>query len=150
MFVVIAGYGNIQLVRERQPVTQDVLEMLGGDVVQLGYAVAAVRVLLKVRIGQPQVALFRILVCILEFEVKLVAGTGRRITQLERIVFQPEPGIAGIVIQFLEAIRAPLMRFGQEPEAVSNLAPVMGMDPVSRILPALRHDHTLQFIRYRC
>ena len=150
MFVVIAGYGNIQVVRERQPVAQDVLEVLGGDVIQFRHAVAPVGVLLKIRIGQSQVALFRILVCILEFEIQLVPGTGRRITQFERIVLQPEPGITTIVIQVLETVRAPLMRFHQEPDTVSGLAPVMGMDPVRGILTAFRHNHTLQFIRDRC
>ena len=137
VLVVVGGDRQPGGVAQRELVAQDVLVVLGLDVVELRHAVAAVGIGAEVGVGEAEVALLGILVGVLELEVDLVARAGRGVAQLQRVVLELQPGLALAAVDLLEAVRAPQVRLQQEAEAVRLLVAVPGVAAVGRILPAL-------------
>ena len=117
MVIVVGGGAERQGFAHGKVIAQDQLRVFRIDFIQCGQTVAAGGIVAKIGVGQAEITLIGTLIRILKFKFYAMARICRRITELDGVVLNVQPGIPVASVDGLKPIGQPLMRLQQKAEA---------------------------------
>ena len=109
MLVVIGSDRHIERVADIVAVAENLLLVLGFDIVPRGETVAPKCIIVEVSVGEAEVALIRTLLCRLQLQFDPMCGVARCVAKLDCVILYIETRVIIASVDVLKAIGQPLV-----------------------------------------